>query len=179
MQQFNRISWAMPLRPLIECSLAKICKKPVSHSSSSSAIQSMSAQLHSWIGVRVVGKYAAAKRCEGEVKSKETELGWVWLRGTRSSHLTNISEGSVIQIRSSLTIFSGGGLLPTRHSSLPLECLTACCVASAVMIGGPGARKYKRPESREIIFFKYILKYWPIRVRLNVMSGAILYRDME
>lgn len=42
---------------------------------------------------------------------------------------------------SSLTILSGGGLLPTLHSSLPLECLTACCVASAVMMGGPGNKQ--------------------------------------
>lgn len=49
----------------------------------------------------------------------------------------NTSERHAAEIRASLTILSGGGLLSTRHSSLPLECLTACCVASAVMIGGP------------------------------------------
>lgn len=85
------------------------------------------------------------KRCEGEVRGKATmsepsHVG-VARRCTEYVRSQNISEGYLIQIRSSLTIFSGGGLLPTRHSSLPLECLTACCVASAVMIGGPGVRK--------------------------------------
>ncbi len=43
-----------------------------------------------------------------------------------------------------LTILSGGGLLPTRHSSLPLECLMACCEASAMMMGGPELLVWKR-----------------------------------
>lgn len=85
------------------------------------------------------------KRCEGEVRGKATmsepsHVG-VARRNTEYVRSQYISEGYLIQIRSALTILSGGGLLPTRHSSLPLECLTACCVASAVMIGGPGVRK--------------------------------------
>lgn len=81
--------------------------------------------------------------CEGAVTDKGTQtigLGWVWLQGTWSFQLKNTREGHAIQTGSSLTILSGGGLLPTLHSSLPLECLTACCVASAVMIGGPGIK---------------------------------------
>lgn len=85
---------------------------------------------------------------EGEVKDKATESD---ASAVGVSALPNIrGRRTRRKQRGSLTILSGGGLLPTRHSSLPLECLTACCVASAVMIGGPGEKKKDGKQSREM-----------------------------
>ena len=87
--------------------------------------------------------------CKGEVGGKAT-LGDCSHTGVASRNMqaTNVSECHTTQIRGSLTILSGGGLLPTRHSSLPLECLTACCVASAVMIGGPDVKNKERQRDQ-------------------------------
>lgn len=79
--------------------------------------------------------------CEGEVRGKAPACRNV------CTSFSQISERTKMRTRGSLTILSGGGLLPTRHSNLPLECLTACCVASAVMMGGPRAMKKKQAGS--------------------------------
>lgn len=88
------------------------------------------------------------QRCEGEVRGKATLSDHSHV-GVARRNTVRVSTRSTAKTRGSLTILSGGGLLPTRHSSLPLECLTACCVASAVMIGGPGLRKKERQQSRK------------------------------
>lgn len=103
------------------------------------------------------------QRCEGEVRDKAplSDPSRVGVSRRTAEHVRSqvLAKDAQHEIRSSLTILSGGGLLPTRHSSLPLECLTACCVASAVMIGGPGVRKSRQREQRnnkrEDIFLKH------------------------
>lgn len=57
------------------------------------------------------------------------------------------TSGLPVKANPELTIRSGGGVLPMKHSTLPPSPLTANCTASLEMIGGPTGRKTQSGQS--------------------------------
>lgn len=59
----------------------------------------------------------------------------------KGSEAGGAHQGLPVQANPALTIRSGGGVLPIKHSTLPPSPLTANCTASLEMIGGPTGRR--------------------------------------
>lgn len=55
-----------------------------------------------------------------------------------------------------LTIRSGGGVLPMKHSTLPPAPLTANCTASLEIIGGPASRKAQSGRTEAAVLVHWV-----------------------